>query len=45
LSVLPAPVFGIVALVQIAQRNQTGRGMAIAGIVLSVGVPRRSRAR
>jgi hypothetical protein len=36
LSVLAAPVFGIVALVQIPKRNQTGRGMAIAGIVLSV---------
>jgi hypothetical protein len=35
-SVLVAPVLGIVALVQIPRRNQTGRGMAIAGIVLSV---------
>ncbi|OXM62751.1 DUF4190 domain-containing protein [Amycolatopsis vastitatis] len=36
LSLLVAPILGVVALVQIPKRNQTGRGMAIAGIVLSV---------
>jgi hypothetical protein len=29
-------IFGIVALVQIGRTNQTGRGMAIAGIVISL---------
>ena len=33
--VLLSVIFGIVALVQIKKRGQTGRGMAIAGLVLS----------
>ena len=33
--ILLSVIFGIVALVQIKKRGQTGRGMAIAGLVLS----------
>jgi hypothetical protein len=33
--ILLSVIFGIVALVQIRKRGQTGRGMAIAGLVLS----------
>jgi hypothetical protein len=33
--VLFAVIFGIVALTQIRRRNQTGKGMAVAGLVLS----------
>ena len=33
--ILFAVIFGIVALTQIRRRNQTGKGMAVAGLVLS----------